>query len=133
MLKRLLTVILVLMLVVGVSGIASADNCIPNDIDDACVIDIDVDLDIDLNLANIDLADLNDNNIFALCQDGHGNDVGLVHQFQGGNLLVIDQPGHGNDVCFVWQDNSASLTGYNIATICQSGHGNGVGAVIQVR
>jgi len=90
-------------------------------------------VDIDLDLDHDDLEDLDDNNILTICQDGYRNKVDLVHQFNGGNLLVIDQPGHGNDVCFVWQDNSASLTGYNIATICQSGHGNGVGAVIQVR
>lgn len=123
MLKRLLTVVLALMLVGGLAGIASAQDC---------AMDIDVDLDIALHLED-NLVEVDDNNIFALCQDGYRNKVGLVHQFNGGNLLVINQTGCRTSVDFVWQSNTASATGYNIATICQDGYRNRVGAVIQVR
>jgi len=121
MLKRLLTVVLVLMLVGDVSGIASAGD-----------IKMDIDLDLSLDLA-ADLEDIDNNNILLIEQDGYRDKVGCVIQIHGGNLLVIDQTGCRTSVDFVLQHNVNHASGYNIATIVQDGYRNRVGAVVQWR
>jgi len=142
MLKKLLTVVLVLMLVVGVAGIVSAE-C-PEDLEDACTINATVDVDITLDL-DFGCWELDDNNVSVICQnDGSwffgmgGNSVGMVYQDGGHNFSVIGQDGSWNHVGLVHQTTECGgwfswFGGYNISTIKQGGNGNSVGVVVQVQ
>lgn len=110
MLKRLLTVVLALMLVVGLAGIASANTC---DVDMGFDTEIDVDLDITVGTYYI-LAPLDHDNMIAICQDGNRNMIGLVYQERGNNLAAICQDGDRNELHFVMQKNKASTGDYNV-------------------
>lgn len=137
MLKRLLTVVLVLMLVVGVSGIASAKPPKPpkppKPACDVCKILIDAELKLNLDLDVRDLRRVDDNNITAICQDGNNNEVGWVMQCHGGNLLILEQSGSQCDVDFVMQYNTASASGKNLVVISQDGYNNDVIGIMQWR
>jgi len=129
MLKRALIVALALMLVVGVSGIASAGIldflCGPK-----CDVDFEIDYSLDLDLHGY-WEDMYGDNIESICQDGDGNVVYTTQQLNGGNLLLVLQDGGGNVAGVILQDNLNPGDGMNVLTIRQDGNGNSVTDILQ--
>lgn len=127
MLKKLLAGTLVVMLVVGISGMAMARGHHRR----GTHVDIDIDIDKTVDcVLNFDLGveALNYINLSEITQDGVGdNYVGTVTQGQGANFSEIYQDGWGNGVGAVSQLGDM----YNLSIITQQGNSNWVEYVDQ--
>lgn len=137
MLKTFLAVILALMLVFGISGMASA--CKPD-------IDCGVSCSSRINLcksirgcvrvkvgASVEVSPLGDKNVNDICQTGYDNTLGDVVQYGLGNYSEVTQEGSYQEVGDIYQDTWGGGHGYNVSVVVQwTGDSNRVGNITQL-
>jgi hypothetical protein len=134
MLKTLLAVTLALMLVLGISGMASV--CAK---DIGCDVDCSTEIELGKSIsgqiyvdvgATTGLSTFADKNVNDICQTGYDNSVGDVTQFNLGNYSEVCQDGDYHEVGNIYQNSFA--IGYNVSVVLQlGGSGNLVGWIDQ--